>query len=223
MNHIVKASVWVVILFCGTNQISLATGPVDPDEPNEIQCVQDGFCQVNGCQATPDPDCDLPDLPNNGSDGGSNGSDGDLTPGELTPCTSTSWDEENIDTDLVRLTDNRGIDFGNNGLFVLGAPVGYGSVVWSIVCGFYTPRLIGTLHLDGVSGQYGRMHISYAGGETPRHSIIRRAPDNEHHHWPVDLSPLNFGQIIEVLVCTEISHDGVNFSQVDCTTKYLGD
>lgn len=220
MNHLVKASVWVVILFCGTNQISLAIGPVDPDEPGEIMCVDDGICHVNGCQATPDPDCDLPDLPNNGSDEGSNDSDDGLTP------STSSWDEENIDTDLVRLTDNRGIDFGNQP-FVLGAPVGSGSVVWSIVGGFYTPRLIGNLYLDGVSGQYGRMHISYWGGGgehiDTRHGGIVRALDNDQHHWPVDLSPLNLMQITEVHVCTEISYDGVNFSQVDCTTKYLGD
>jgi hypothetical protein len=214
MNHLVKASVWVVILFCGTNQISLATGPVDPDEPGEIPCVDDGICHVNGCQATPDPDCPDIDLPNNGSDGGSNGSDG----------TPSSWDEEAIDTDLVRLVD-RGIDLGDNS-FVLGAPLGSGSVVWSIVGGFYTPRLIGTLHLDGVSGQYGRMHISYWGGGElidTRHGGIVRALDNDHHSWSVDLSPLNLMQITEVHVCTEISSDGVIFSLVDCTTKYLGD
>lgn len=181
-------------------------------------CVDDGICHVNGCQATPDPDCDLPDLPNNGSDGDSNGSDGGWTP------STSSWGEENIDTDLVRLTDDRGIDFGNDP-FVLGAPIGSGSVVWSIVGGFYTPRLIGTLYLDGVSGQYGRMHISYWGGGELldiRHGGIVRALD-DHDDWSVDLSPLNPKQITEVHVCTEISYDGDNFSQVDCTTKYLGD
>jgi hypothetical protein len=128
-----------------------------------------------------------------------------------------------IDTDLVRLTGNR-IDFGDN-TFIAGAPLGSGSVQWDIVGGFYTPRLIGTLHLDGVSGQYGRMHISYWDGGggyiDTRHGGIVRAPDDHHHHWSVDLSPVNLMQITEVHVCTEISDDGVNFSQVDCTTRYL--
>jgi hypothetical protein len=132
--------------------------------------------------------------------------------------------EAAIDTDLVRLTDPSGIDFGDR-TFVLGAPIGSGSVQWDIVSGFYTPRLIGTLHLDGVSGQYGRMHISYWDGGggyiDTRHGGIVRAPDNGHHSWSVDLSPLNLRQITEVRVCTEISSNGVNFSQVDCTTKYL--
>lgn len=131
--------------------------------------------------------------------------------------------EAAIPTDLVKLTDN-GIDFGDN-TFAFGAPLGFGSVECDIVSGYYTPRLIGTLHLDGVSGQYGRMHISYWDGGggyiDTRHSTTRRAPDNGHHHWSVDLSPVNLMQITEVHVCTEISNDGVNFSQVDCATRYL--
>jgi hypothetical protein len=143
----------------------------------------------------------------------------------LPPGTSTSsWDEEWIDTDFVRLTD-RGIDFGGEE-FALGEPVGFGRVVWSIVGGFYTPRLIGTLHLNGVSGQYARMHISYwdSVGEyiDTRHGGIVRAFDNGHHSWSVDLSPLNPSQITEVHVCTEISNDGINFSHVKCTTKHYG-
>ena len=131
--------------------------------------------------------------------------------------------EAAIDTDLVRLTDN-GIDFGD-GSFIAGAPIGSGSVEWDIVSGFYTPRLFGTIHLDGVSGRYGRMHICYWDGGggyiDTRHSRTRRAPDNGHHEWSVDVSPVNLMQITEVHVCTEISDDGVNFDLVDCTTKYL--
>jgi hypothetical protein len=85
-------------------------------------------------------------------------------------------------------------------------------------------RLIGTLHLDNASGKYARMHISYwdgGGGYLyTRHGGIVHVTDNQHHHWSVDLSPTTLLQITEVHVCTEISDDGVNFSQVDCTTKY---
>ena len=189
-----------------------AMGAVDTgDEP---LCGDDNICNIAVCNN--DPDCSDVDLPNNGSDGGSNGSGGSSTP--------SSWDEADIDTDLVRITDN-GIDFGDNTLFIGGAPVGFGSVVWSIVDGFYTPRLIGGFHLAGVSGQYGRMHISYWDGSgehiDTRHSRTRFAPDNDHYAWPVDVSPVNLRQITEVHVCTEISDDGIDWEQVTCTTKYL--
>jgi hypothetical protein len=127
-----------------------------------------------------------------------------------------------IDTDMVRLTDSR-IDFGDNS-WVAGAPIGFGSVLWDIVSGFYTPRLIDTLHLDGASGKYARIHVSYWDGGggyiDTRHGGVR-APDNQHYRWSVDLSPLNLMQLTEAHICTEISDDGVNFSLVDCITKYL--
>jgi hypothetical protein len=128
-----------------------------------------------------------------------------------------------IDTDFVKLTDTD-VDFGDN-TFVLGAPIGSGRVEWDIVSGFYTPRVTGTLHLDGASGQYARMHISYwdGGGShiATRHGGIVQAPNNSHHAWSVDLSPVTLAQITEVHVCTEISNNGVNFSIVDCKTRYL--
>jgi hypothetical protein len=131
--------------------------------------------------------------------------------------------EASIDTDAVRLTDSD-VDFGGS-LFVLGAPAGFGSVEWDIVSGFYTPRLVGTLHLDGAAGKYGRMHISYWDGGGAHigtaHSITRYAATNSHYSWSVNLSPANLMQITEVHVCTEISSNGTSFSQVDCTTKYL--
>jgi hypothetical protein len=124
-----------------------------------------------------------------------------------------------IDTDSVRLTDDK-VDFGGS-LFAAGVPVGSGSVQWDIVSGFYTPRLLGTLHLNNASGKYARMHISYWDGAGDlidiRHGGTVRAPDNDHHDWSVDLSPINLRQITEVHVCTEISDNGVTFSQPDCT------
>ncbi len=134
---------------------------------------------------------------------------------------STSFDED-LGIDLVKLTDEH-IDFGDN-TFLLGAPVGVGSVGWSILCGFYTPRLIGTLHLDGDAGQYGRMHISFwAAGHLveTRHSTTRYAPDKRHYHWSVDLAPVNPSQITEVHVCTETSDNGINFGTVSCKTRFL--
>jgi len=127
--------------------------------------------------------------------------------------------EASIDTDSVRLTDSE-VDFGGN-VYAAGVPVGSGSVEWDIVDGFYTPRLIGTLHLNNASGTYARMHVSYWDGADElidiRHGGTVHVTDNDHHSWSVNLSPENLSQITEVHVCTEISDDGVNFSQVDCT------
>jgi hypothetical protein len=127
--------------------------------------------------------------------------------------------EATIDTDSVRLTDYQ-VSFGGS-VYVGGAPVGSGHVQWDIVSGFYTPRLVGTLHMHHASGKYARMHISYwSGGDELidiRHGGTVHVTDNDHHHWSVDLSPINLRQITEVHVCTEISSDGVNFSQPDCT------
>ena len=124
-----------------------------------------------------------------------------------------------IDTDSVRLTDYQ-VSFGGS-VYVGGAPVGSGHVQWDIVNGFYTPRLVGTLHMDHASGKYARMHISYwSGGDELidiRHGGTVHVTDNDHHAWSVDLSPVNLFQITEVHVCTEISSDGVNFSQPDCS------
>lgn len=131
--------------------------------------------------------------------------------------------EAALDVDLVRLTDAE-VDFGDN-TFVLGVPLGSGLVTWDIVSGFFTPRVTGTLHLDGASGKYARMHLSYwdGGGShiATRHGGIVQAPDNGHHGWTVDLSPVNLAQITEVHVCTEISSNGVNFNIVDCRTRIL--
>ena len=124
-----------------------------------------------------------------------------------------------IDTDSVRLVDYE-VSFGGS-VYIGGAPVGSGSVQWDIVNGFYTPRLVGTLHMDHASGEYARMHISYwdGGGQliATRHGGTVHAGDNDHHPWSVDLSPINLLQITEVHVCTEISDNGQTFSQVDCT------
>jgi hypothetical protein len=127
-----------------------------------------------------------------------------------------------IDADLVRLSDN-GIDFGDN-TFFLGAPIGSGFVQWDIVSRFDTPRLIGTLprrrlgqvrpHAHQLLGRRWRVH------RHPPQRHTSGAPDNGHHHWSVDLSPANLMQITEVHVCTEISDDGVDFSLVDCSTRY---
>ena len=38
-----------------------------------------------------------------------------------------------------------------------------------------------------------------------RHGGTVHVTDNDHHHWSVDLSPVNLSQITEVHVCTEIS------------------
>jgi len=128
-----------------------------------------------------------------------------------------------LDTDTVKLTDSK-VDFGGSA-FAFSDPVGSGTVEWTINSGYYTPRLTGTLHLNNASGVYARMHISYwdgGGGHIDtRHGGTVQAPDNSHHSWSVDLSPITLSQIVEVHVCTETSTNGVTFTIVDCKTRLL--
>ena len=213
MNSLVKIRVCFVILFCGMNQVSFAVGPVEPGEG--VMCVNDGVCHVNGCQATPDPDCELPD--NSSSNEPSNGG---TSNGTIDGTGNGGFNY--TDLDAIKLTGNQ-VKFGNGTWDpVFTAPAGWGSVYWSIVDGFYTPRLTGYIHLNNASGKYGRMHLSYYYPNGvflyARHGGSVYAPDGKHHHWSVDLSPLNPEHITEVKVCTEISDDGVNFSQVACKT-----
>jgi hypothetical protein len=161
---------------------------------------------------------------NTGGSGNSGGGGGQIDGSSTTPI-GDSWDEH-VESDLLKITDP-GIDFGDgNWVDLIGEPLGSGSVEWDIVDGFYTPRLVGTLHLDGVAGQYGRMHVSYWANGTrieTRHSTSRRAPDdNRHQEWAVDLSPLTDWQLDEVHVCTELSDNNVDFEIVQCKTRYLG-
>jgi hypothetical protein len=125
--------------------------------------------------------------------------------------------------DPVRLTDSQ-VDFGDS-TFVLGAPIGPGSVTWSVVGGFYTPRLVGTLHLDNADDVYARMHLDYydgAGGYLyTQHGGTVQASGMGHQSWSVNISPSTPLQIVRVRVCTETSTDGVNFSQQGCTGQLI--
>jgi len=98
-------------------------------------------------------------------------------------------------------------------------------VQWSVTGGYYTPRLVGTLHLKDAGNEWGRMHIEYFDGSGgylyTAHSNEHQAPDNGHHAWSVNLSPPTPMQIVQVKVCTEISSNGSSYSQVDCTGKLL--
>ena len=193
---------------------SQAVGPVGPN--GEFDCSEDGICRVNECDS--DPDCEEFDLPADGDT--PNQDDSDDSDHPTNGCASV-----NYGFDIIKLT-GKGVDFGD--AFwppVGGAPVGPGSVTWSVPdCDYYTARVVGTLHLDGVSGKYARMHVSYLwGGELVaiRHGGTVRAPDNGHEDWSVDLAPFIGANVDEVLVCTEISDDGIDFDTVDCKTRYL--
>jgi hypothetical protein len=128
-----------------------------------------------------------------------------------------------LDTDSVKVTGDK-VDFGGS-LWGINSPVGSGTMTWSIVNGFYTPRLTGTLHLKDAAGKYARMHISYwdgGGGHiATRHGGIVQASGNGHQSWSVDLSPTTLSQIVEAHVCTELSDNGVDFPQVSCETYIL--
>ena len=63
--------------------------------------------------------------------------------------------------DPVKLTDSE-IDFGDsNWVGLFNDPLGPGSVNWSIDRRYYTPTLVGTLHLNNARHKWGRMHIDY--------------------------------------------------------------
>jgi hypothetical protein len=118
------------------------------------------------------------------------------------------------------------VDFGGS-VWGIHSPVGSGTMTWSIVGGFYTPRLTGRIHLEDAAGKFARMHISYwDGGDNliaTRHGGIVEPEDNDHQSWSVDLSPVNLSQIVEAHVCTELSDNGVDFPQVACETYMLYD
>jgi hypothetical protein len=125
--------------------------------------------------------------------------------------------------DPVRLTDSE-IDFGDSTwVGLLNDPLGVGSVNWSVTGGYYTPELVGTLHLNNAKNEWGRMHIDYYDGAGTllytEHSAEHKATDNMHHQWSVNLSPSTPMQIVQARVCTEISNNGSNYSQVDCTGR----
>jgi hypothetical protein len=182
--------------------VASAVPPYEPDESAECHPYGTG---IDDCGFYPDPPADG-DTPQGNSD--------DATD----DCASA-----NYGFDLITLT-GAGVSFGN-GLFGGGAPLGPGSVTWSVPdCDYYTARLVGTLHTHGVSGKFARMHVSYWwSGEriATRHGGTVRAPDNGHEDWSVDLAPFIGRNVDEVHVCTEISDDGVDFETVACKTRYL--
>jgi len=179
--------------------------PSEPDESAECHPYGTG---IDDCGFYPDP----PD------DGDSASNSNTSNPG----C----FGSQGYGLDIIKLTSD-GIDFGDtNWVGVLGDPLGSGSVEWSVPnCDWYTAELVGTLHLDGVSGKFGRMHVSYWwNGELleTHHSSALHATDNGHEERSVVMSPFIGTNVDEVHVCTEISDDGDDFDQVDCKTRYLG-
>jgi hypothetical protein len=181
--------------------------PSEPDESAECHPYGTG---IDDCGFYPDPPDD------GGSSGGSSGSNSSNSSGDCHGSDSYGFD-------LIKITST-GIDFGDSS-FVLGAPLGSGSVNWSVPnCDYYTARLVGTLHLDNVAGQYGRMHVSYWWGGVyvdTRHSNSLYAPDNGHEEMPINMSPYIGANVDEVHVCTEISDDGQNWDQVECKERFL--
>lgn len=126
------------------------------------------------------------------------------------------------DTDSVLLTGAE-IDFGGSVWDSSAAsPAAGGTMFWSVVDGFYTPRLTGYLYLQNANGKWARMHVSHwdGGGNliSTEHGGIVQASGNGLQSWSVDLSPINLKQIVEAHVCTELSSNGVDFPQVACKT-----
>ena len=83
--------------------------------------------------------------------------------------------------------------------------------------------VVGTLHLDGVDGHSGRIHVEFSsGGETvTKHSAIRTANGNGHVEWPVNLYSPSDMHVFEVKVCTELRDDsdpGDDFDTASCRT-----
>jgi len=178
--------------------------PSEPEDSAECHPYGTG---IDDCGFHPDP----PDGGGSSNGSGSSGSSGG--------CHGS----DSYGFDIIKIT-NTGIDFGD-GTFVAGAPLGPGSVDWSVPdCDWYTAGLVGTLHLNNVSGQYGRMHVSYWwGGQrvATRHSAILHATNNGHVDMAVNMPGSIDTNVDEVHVCTELSDDGVDFDQVECKERFL--
>ena len=118
------------------------------------------------------------------------------------------------------LMTSQGIDFGD-GSWIWGAPVGSGLLLWDLTNGLVNPFLSGTLHLNNVSQDWGRMHMGYfdPGGNLLEihHSDSHKAVDNSHHEFSVDFPPaLPRADLAEVEICTELSGDNVTFNRIRC-------
>ena len=147
--------------------------PSEPDESAECHPYGTG---IDDCGFYPDP-------PDDGDSPNQNNSD---DPAD--DCESV-----NYGFDIIKLTGN-GVDFGD-GSFAFGAPVRMAPFTWSVPdCDYYTARLVGTLHTDGVSGKFARMHVSYwwygdridirhssnGAGHRQRHEKTARQPGTLH-------------------------------------------
>ena len=121
-----------------------------------------------------------------------------------------------------------GIDFGDTN-WLGNAPAGCASVQWYVPdCDSMNADVVGTLHLDGVDGHSGRIHVEFgSGSETvTKHSAIKTANDNGHDEWPVNLYSPSDMHVFEVKVCTELRDDsdpGDDFDTVSCKTFYRTD
>ena len=199
-----RAAVLGAIATMAVASVASAVPPYEPDESSECHPYGTG---IDDCGFYPDPPADG-DTPNQ-----------DNSDDPTNDCSSA-----NYGFDVIKLTGG-GVSFGD-GSFVGGAPLWPGSVSWSVPdCDYYSARLVGTLHLNGVSGKFGRMHVSYWwNGELleTHHSSALHATDNGHEERSVVMSPFIGTNVDEVHVCTEISDDGDDFDQVDCKTRYLG-
>ena len=206
-----RAVVVGAIAACVVGSAAMAQPPYEPTEHDE--------------QGT------YPDQPDDdgwgsGSTDSSTTTTGASVPSQHGTTASTSTWNYDVETDLLKITD-RGIDFGDSnwGGGIINDPLGPGSVQWSVDDGYYSAELVGTLHLNGVADQFGRMHIefrSYGDLIQTRHSATLHATDNGHFERSVDLAPTEVGHITDVVVCTELSDDGTNFDAVSCKTRMLG-
>ncbi len=101
-----------------------------------------------------------------------------------------------IDTP-IKITGD-GFDFGGK-TFAFGAPTQAGRIAWTWSEGRLTPRLTGTLHLNNVAGACARLRLEYTSNQLDEMAVEFGgkvcAPDNGHHAWDVDLSPLSDARI----------------------------
>jgi hypothetical protein len=129
-----------------------------------------------------------------------------------------------VDNDNVEIQD-QGIDFGGS-VFAFGAPAGAGNLAWDVGGSGVRPILTGTLHLDNVSQEWGRMHIEYfdANGNHLQyaHSTSRFAPSNRHYSFAVNLQPPAHPNLVEVEICTELGPTSTGpFTRIGCQTEFL--
>lgn len=102
----------------------------------------------------------------------------------------------------VKFTED-GFNFGGK-TFVGSGPTNSGEVIWTWGGGQVSPSLTGTLHINNAATACARICIEYFREDdtalADRFGGKVCAPDNQHHHWDVDLEPYSDGKLAYIRI-----------------------